>query len=115
MASLFREHGIRLYPANMNRVQGWAEILQRLGDPDNGQKPSLFIHPRCHRLLDCLPFLQHDPDHPADVLKTNARTAKKGLVVTMLLMPCAVFLATRIPRVVERRLTGFRRRNAHVT
>ena len=36
-----------------------------------GVKPTIFIHKRCARLLDSLPYLQHDPDHPADVLKTN--------------------------------------------
>src|SRR5262245_28691670 len=71
IASLFRRQGITVRPANTNRVQGWAEILRRLGDPDAGVQPTLFIHQRCKRLLDCLPFLQHDPDHPADVLKTN--------------------------------------------
>ena len=40
-------------------------------DPEAGIPPKLFIHPRCARLLACLPFLQHDPDRPGDVLKTN--------------------------------------------
>lgn len=55
----------------MDRVSGWSAILQRLGDPDAGILPTLFIHPCCRRLLESLPYLQHDPDHPGDVLKTN--------------------------------------------
>ncbi len=34
-------------------------------------KPRLFIHRRCTRLLDCLPSLQNDPNHPEDVLKVD--------------------------------------------
>ncbi len=71
IAAHFRDQGLRVIPANTNRVQGWAEIARRLGDLDAAINPTLFIHPRCARLLDCLPFLQHDPDQPADVLKTN--------------------------------------------
>ncbi len=58
--------------ANTDRVQGWAEILRRLGDPDAGIRPSLFIHRRCARLLDTLPAMQHDPNRPEDVLKVDA-------------------------------------------
>ena len=38
----------------MDRINGWAEILQRLGDPGAGVRPTMFIHRRCARLLDCL-------------------------------------------------------------
>ena len=54
------------------RVNGWAEILQRLGDVEAGIRPTLFIHRRCGRLLECLPTLQHDPNRPEDVLKVDA-------------------------------------------
>ena len=56
----------------MDRINGWAEILQRLGDPDAGVRPTTFIHRRCGRLLECLPSLQHDPNRPEDVLKVDA-------------------------------------------
>jgi hypothetical protein len=64
--------GIPLKAANMDRVNGWAEILHRLGDPDAGVRPTMFIHRRCARLLECLPSLQHDPNRPEDVLKVDA-------------------------------------------
>lgn len=63
---------IRLTCANTDRVNGWAEILHRLGDPNAGIAPRLFIHRRCARLLECLPTLQHDPNRPEDVLKVDA-------------------------------------------
>jgi phage terminase large subunit len=71
VAKQYRALGLRLRPANMDRVGGWSAILRRLGDPAAGIQPTLFIHRRCKRLLECLPYLQHDPDRPGDVLKTN--------------------------------------------
>ena len=58
--------------ANMERVNGWAEILQRFGDVEAGLVPRLFIHQRCGRLIECLAALQHDPNRPEDVLKVDA-------------------------------------------
>ena len=62
----------------MDRVTGWSAIAQHLGDPDAGLPPTLFIHPRCTRLIACLPFLQHDPDRPGDVLKSNINEEGAG-------------------------------------
>ena len=56
----------------MERVNGWAEVLQRLGDLEGGVAPRLFIHRRCGRLIETLPYLQHDPNRPEDVLKVDA-------------------------------------------
>src|ERR1041384_3569177 len=72
IAAQYGREGIRLTPANTDRVNGWAEILQRFGDVVAGIRPRLFIHRRCGRLLDCLPSLQHDPNRPEDVLKVDA-------------------------------------------
>jgi phage terminase large subunit len=72
VAGQYSRLGISLGKANMDRVNGWAEILQRLGDVEAGVVPRLFIHQRCARLIECLPSLQHDPNHPEDVLKVDA-------------------------------------------
>ncbi|HWQ91301.1 MAG TPA: hypothetical protein VN673_06500 [Clostridia bacterium] len=64
--------------SNTNRVNGWAEIMSRLGDPQAGQKPSLFIHQRCARLIDTIPTLQRDPLRPEDVLKIDADEEGNG-------------------------------------
>lgn len=61
-----------LTPANTDRIQGAAEILRRLGDTEAGIPPSLFVSPKCPRLIACLPQLQHDPHRPEDVLKVDA-------------------------------------------
>ena len=72
IAAQYARQGIRLTCANTDRVNGWAEVLSRLGDPASGIPPRLFIHRRCGRLLECLPTLQHDPNRPEDVLKVDA-------------------------------------------
>jgi phage terminase large subunit len=72
IADQYRRHGISLRSANMDRVNGWAEVMQGLGDPDAGVRPTLFFHERCKRLIETLPALQHDPNRPEDVMKVDA-------------------------------------------
>jgi hypothetical protein len=71
IAKQYADLGINLRAANMDRINGWAEILKRLGDPARSIPPRLFIHRRCSRLIECLPALQHDPNRPEDVLKVD--------------------------------------------
>ncbi len=78
VASQYRDLGIRLTRANMDRVSGWSAIQQRLGDPAAGIMPSLFIHKRCTHLLETLPYLQYDPDRSGDILKTNTNEEGTG-------------------------------------
>ena len=72
IAQQYAREGISLRPANMDRINGWAEVLQGFGDADGGVPPSLFIHRRCGRLVETVPALQHDPNRPEDVLKVDA-------------------------------------------
>jgi hypothetical protein len=53
-------------------------VLKRFGDPAAGIKPTLFIHSRCARLIECLPVLQHDPHRPEDVLKVDTDEDGEG-------------------------------------
>jgi hypothetical protein len=71
VASQYGKLGVSLRCANTDRVNGWAEILHRLGDAAGGVPARLFIHERCARLVECLPSLQHDPNRPEDVLKVD--------------------------------------------
>jgi hypothetical protein len=104
IASRYRELGVTLHPANTNRVQGWAEIQDRLGDPARGIEPTLFFHERCKHLIGTLPYLQHDPDHPADVLKSD--TDEEGLGGDDSADALRYLVATRIPRIYQCKLTG---------
>ena len=71
IASQYAALGISLRPAATDRINGWAEILRLLGDPDAGIPARLFIHSRCARLIECIPNLQHDPNRAEDVHKTD--------------------------------------------
>ena len=72
IAGQYAREGITLKPASMDRVNGWAEVLQRLGDVEAGVPARMFIHQRCARLAETLPAMQHDPNRPEDVLKVDA-------------------------------------------
>jgi hypothetical protein len=62
VAAQYARQGITLRCANTDRVNGWAEILQRFGEPsvgiaEGGSKPTLFIHKRCARLIRVFAFV----------------------------------------------------------
>lgn len=76
IADEYMKEGIYLREADMDRIQGAAEVSHRLGalprdDEDPGRPPTLFVFNRCHSLIDCIPRMQHDPKKPEDVLKMD--------------------------------------------
>lgn len=74
VADDYHTHGIDLKPANIERINGWAEMMNLLGDPEAKPVPQparMWIHRRCARLIECLPILEHDPNRPEDVLKVD--------------------------------------------
>ena len=104
VAEQYRRAGIRLSPANTDRINGWAEILSRFGDVDGGLRPRLFIHKRCARLLDCLPAMQHDPNRPEDVLKVDAD--EEGVGGDDAADALRYLIATKSNKVYVRKLVG---------
>ena len=72
VAQQYARHGIKLAPASMDRLNGWAAVQQGFGDAENDVRPTLFSHQRCKRLVETIPTLQHDPNRPEDVLKVDA-------------------------------------------
>ena len=104
VAAQYGKLGITLRCANTDRINGWAEILHRLGDPDAGIRPTLFIHQRCGRLLECLPTLAHDSHRPEDVLKVDADEDGVGGDDTADALRYLV--ATRPRTVTQRKLSG---------
>ena len=59
----------------MERKEGAWAILRRLGDPDNEtepRRPTMIVHERCTRLIECLPTLTHDEHDPEDVQKVDS-------------------------------------------
>ena len=104
VAGQYGKLGISLGKANMDRVTGWAEILQRLGDVEAGVVPWLYIHQRCARLIECLPSLQHDPNRPEDVLKVDAD--EDGLGGDDAADALRYLVATKSRTVTQRKLRG---------
>ncbi len=104
MPAQYAKLGITLRVANSDRINGWAEILQRLGDPDANIRPTLFIHRRGDRLLETLPILQHDPHRPEDVLKVDAD--EEGIGGDDAVDYCRYLIATKSCGLVLRKLAG---------
>lgn len=71
IAQQYQQYGINLKKANIDRISGAGEILNRLGDVAEGQKPKLFVMEGCVRLIECIPSLVHDPLRPEDVDKVD--------------------------------------------
>ncbi|WP_395088002.1 terminase large subunit domain-containing protein [Armatimonas sp.] len=80
IADQYKDLGIRLTPAKIDRITGASEILKRLGDVDADPPvaPSLFISENCARLIECIPAMEHDPHRPEDVLKVDTDDDGKG-------------------------------------
>lgn len=78
IAEQYAAEGFPLERATMDRINGAAEILKRLGDPDNGQPARIQIWDRCRYLIECLPTLEHDPRRPEDVLKVDVDEDGEG-------------------------------------
>ena len=104
IAAQYSRHGINLRPASMDRVNGWAEVQERFGDPENGFPPTLFIHQRCGRLIETLPALQHDPNRPEDVLKVDAD--EDGVGGDDAADALRYLVATKPRTIVQRKLRG---------
>lgn len=71
IAVQYAEKGVPLQYANIDRVNGAARVLQLLGDVERKIAPKITIHPRCRRLIETLPVMEHDPNRPEDVLKVD--------------------------------------------
>lgn len=75
IADQYADVGIRLTPANDDRVSGAAYLLKLLGRVASKDEaaiaPQIEISERCVKLIDNIPSLQHDPHRPEDVLKSD--------------------------------------------
>ena len=78
IAAQYARRGFRLSKANMDRVNGWAEVLELLGDPANGEPGKLKIHERCGGLIERLPDMQHNPAKPEDIKKVDCDEEGRG-------------------------------------
>lgn len=65
--------GFTLTRANMDRVNGAAELIRRFGNSDITPpiSPRIVIDEDCCRLIECIPSLENDEKRPEDVQKVN--------------------------------------------
>jgi hypothetical protein len=104
IAAQYAREGITLRPASMDRVNGWAAVLQGLGDTDAKIGAKLIFHKRCGRLIETLPTLQHDPNRPEDVLKVDAD--EDGIGGDDAADALRYLVATKARTITQRKLRG---------
>lgn len=78
IAEQYADEGINLVPANVNREQGAAAMLERLGDPREGISPTWYILDTCPILAETIPAMQTHPNNAKDVIKVDADEAGEG-------------------------------------
>ena len=96
IAAQYAKLGISLRCANTDRVNGWAEILQRFGDVEAGIRPTLFIHNRCGRLLEIC--------RRCNTIRTGQRTSSR---LTLMKTVMVVMIRLTLFGIWFRRNRGF--------
>lgn len=72
VAAEFGDMGLHLGVAEMDRVNGWASITHRLGNPEGREFwPKLVVHRRCRGLIDRMPAMIHSDIKPEDMEKVD--------------------------------------------
>ena len=78
IADQYRDYGLTFERADIDRINGAAAVLERLGNPDIGQLPTFQVFHTCHATIAQLPAMIHDPNRPEDVLKVDAESDGVG-------------------------------------
>jgi PBSX family phage terminase large subunit len=72
IATQYRDNGIILTRVDIDRVNAWSTMQERLGDISRGMRPTWFIHKSCENLIAQIPVAQVDPKKAGDIIKMNA-------------------------------------------
>lgn len=78
IAEQFQKAGIDWNPANIDRLNGAAELTKRLGNPREGLPATWFITESCEDLVRAIPNMIIDEKRPEDVLKIDANEFGEG-------------------------------------
>ena len=76
IAEQYAAHGIALERADIDRINGAAALMERLGNAT--QPPTLQLFQTCHRTIAAIPAMVHDPRRPEDVLKVDSDAEGNG-------------------------------------
>ena len=74
----FEDAGIQLTPVEIDRVNAWAVMQQRLGDVEKNINPTWYIHRRCTNLIAQIPMAQNHETRIGDIAKMNADENGEG-------------------------------------
>jgi hypothetical protein len=78
LAEKYRKRGYVFEPALLDRINGAAELLTRLGNAEAGLPITFQVFTSCPRTISCIPRMVHDPRRPEDVLKVDADSDGNG-------------------------------------
>lgn len=78
IATMYDENGISLLPAKTDRLNRWEIMANLLGNPENGVKPTWYIHNRCKELISQIPLAQSHETRIGDIQKMNAVDGEGG-------------------------------------
>ena len=74
----YEDNGISLVAVEIDRINAWSVMQQRLGDPAKGINPTWFIHQRCRNLIAQIPMAQNHEKRIGDIEKMNADENGEG-------------------------------------
>lgn len=75
VADQYKAKGIKLTEADVSpgsRIEGAHLMARLLGNKDRDIAPRWFVAKKCKRLIECLPYLERDPNNSEDVFKVDA-------------------------------------------
>ena len=74
----FEDCGVTLTPVEIDRVNAWAVMQQRLGDVEKNIAPTWFISRKCTNLIAQSPMAQNHETRIGDIAKMNADENGEG-------------------------------------
>jgi len=78
IADQYADYGIVLEKADIDRINGAAAVMERLGNASAGQPPTFKAFTTCPRTIATIPAMAHDPRRPEDVLKVDSDADGNG-------------------------------------
>jgi len=78
IAEQYADYGILFERAAIDRINGAAALMERLGNPEAQQPITFQAFTSCPRTIAQVPAMVHDPRRPEDVLKVDSDAEGNG-------------------------------------